>query len=68
MSGIWSGKEEEPRNALEKYAKINRLLVECFADNLKALEAGEQFADEEVAAVVRKAEKNISQLLQEAAV
>lgn len=65
MAGIWSGKVEEPKNAPEQYAKINRLLVECYTDKLKALEAGEQFTEEELELVILKAEKEIADLLSE---
>lgn len=65
MAGIWGGKTAEPENAREKYAKINRLLVNMFDDCLKALEAGAEFTEDEMDSVVREAKKEISQTLRD---
>ncbi|GAW91211.1 B12-binding domain-containing radical SAM protein [Calderihabitans maritimus] len=63
MGSIWSGREEEPRNARERYARLNRLLVEWFETVLHALEIGEKFSDEEKEAFVGKAKKAINDIL-----
>jgi len=63
LEKIWSGKAAEPEDAPEKYAKINELLAESFDTVLTALEAGKIFTDEEKTAFVRKAEKEVEEVL-----
>ncbi|SFQ95063.1 B12-binding domain-containing radical SAM protein [Desulfoscipio geothermicus] len=64
MSGIWSGKEQEPRDAELKYEQINEMLVDLFEANLRALENGKLFTDEEKHLVVQEAKKNIDHMLE----
>jgi anaerobic magnesium-protoporphyrin IX monomethyl ester cyclase len=40
MNDVWSGKVMDPVGAGEKYAKVNRLLVDTFESILKAMEKG----------------------------
>jgi len=63
MAEIWSGKVEEPRDARERYAKINGLFVERFESILQALEAGEQFSEELKDSFVDEATDNINYLI-----
>ncbi|MDK2985807.1 MAG: 5-methoxy-6-methylbenzimidazole methyltransferase [Clostridia bacterium] len=63
LEEIWSGKVAEPEEASEKYAKINRLLVEWFENILTDLENGKNFSDEEKNVYVRDAEKAIDEVL-----
>jgi len=64
MSGIWSGKVEEPRDAKVKYNQINRLLVDIFEDSLRTLEEGGQFTEEQIALVGNSAGYKINEVLQ----
>lgn len=63
MEGIWSGRAMEPPGARERYARANNLLVELFENNLVLLEQGEQLCREDVSALVRIAEREISKAL-----
>jgi radical SAM superfamily enzyme YgiQ (UPF0313 family) len=63
MWGIWSGKEMEPAGAAEKYAKINRMLVELFESTLHSLENGRQSSDEEKRLTVREVKEEIDAIL-----
>jgi radical SAM superfamily enzyme YgiQ (UPF0313 family) len=63
LEEIWNGKVAEPEEASEKYAKINRLLVEWFENILTDLENGKNFSDEEKNVYVRDAEKAIDEVL-----
>ncbi|WP_418791844.1 B12-binding domain-containing radical SAM protein [Phosphitispora sp. TUW77] len=51
MNEVWKGKVQEPSHASRLYGDANRLLVNCFEENLSRLEAGE-FIDEQAARVV----------------
>ncbi|AGL00614.1 B12-binding domain-containing radical SAM protein [Desulfoscipio gibsoniae] len=51
MDEVWKGKLREPLNALSLYETVNRLLVNCFEENLSRLEAGESI-DEAAAKVL----------------
>jgi len=62
LAGFWSGRLEEPEGAREKYAQMNRLLVERFASLLKMLEAGEDFSPEREEAVVQEAEEELARV------
>lgn len=53
---------EEPEGAGEKYAQMNRLLVERFASLLKMLEAGEDFSPEREEAVVQEAGEELARV------
>jgi len=63
LAGIWSGKQEEPEDAGERYAKINGLLVEWFETILKALEADDQFTEKLRDSFVENANKQINYLI-----
>jgi radical SAM superfamily enzyme YgiQ (UPF0313 family) len=63
MRGIWSGKEMEPVGAVEKYSKINNLLVDLFEFHLRRLENGRQLTDEERNAAAGEAESRIGRIL-----
>ncbi|HAP32618.1 MAG TPA: B12-binding domain-containing radical SAM protein, partial [Firmicutes bacterium] len=59
MSRIWSGRQKEPDDAPQKYARLNALLVDWFETILAALEAGEYFTEEKVARYLKEAEQSI---------
>lgn len=61
LSGIWSGKEEEPRDVEKKYVQLNEMLVDFFETNLRALESGTQFTAEEKDILVQVALKDLDQ-------
>ncbi|TLN17435.1 B12-binding domain-containing radical SAM protein [bacterium] len=63
MAGIWGGKAPAPENAREKYAKVNRLLVNTFDDRLKELENGGRFTEDDIAAAISDAEREIGDTL-----
>lgn len=63
MAGIWGGKAPAPENAREKYAKVNRLLVSIFDYRLKALENGGRFTEDDIAAAISDAEREIGDTL-----
>jgi radical SAM superfamily enzyme YgiQ (UPF0313 family) len=66
MEGIWSGKVVEPPGLREGYAKVNLMLVKVFEDNLRALEAGEQFGEKHRMSLVRETEKEIDDIFKNA--
>lgn len=63
MAGIWGGKVPAPENAREKYTNVNRLLVNLFDDRLRALETGSRFTEDDIAAAVQDAEREIGDTL-----
>lgn len=63
MAGIWGGKVAEPENAQERYAKINRMLVNLFEKTLRTLEAGGRFTEEQVETLVKTIEIEIADSL-----
>lgn len=48
MADIWGGKVTEPKEAGQKYAKINQLLVTVFEENLNLLQSGQEITDQQV--------------------
>jgi len=64
MADIWGAKVPEPPNAKEKYASMNRILVESFENMLNALEAGRRFAVDEQQAFVEETKNRMDKLLQ----
>ncbi|HAM50115.1 MAG TPA: B12-binding domain-containing radical SAM protein [Nitrospiraceae bacterium] len=63
MEGIWSGKVIGHVGMLERYIKVNCMLVKVFEDTLTALEAGEQFDEKKITFLVREAEKEMGETL-----
>jgi len=59
MDDVWKGRLQEPENATELYARINRLLVEAFEQNLKRLENGESIDEDTVYRIVAEAKLKI---------
>jgi len=62
MAGIWGGKVPEPENAREKYARINRLLIDIFENALETLERGKQWDKEQAQTIVRQFQKEINEV------
>ena len=60
MDGIWSGRVEEPEGAKEIYQKINRSLINYFANTLAELEANKIFYDKDIVVLVDKAKEEIN--------
>ncbi len=60
MDGIWSGKEEEPKEAQLLYAKLNSVLIKYFTDALHQLESGKQFTPEDIADLISEAEQEMN--------
>ncbi|KJS17120.1 MAG: radical SAM protein [Peptococcaceae bacterium BRH_c4b] len=60
MDGIWSGKEEEPKEAQLLYMKLNSALIKYFTDALDRLENGKQYTPEDIADLVCEAEQEIN--------
>jgi hypothetical protein len=65
MSGIWSGKEAEPRGAQEKYSRINTILVDLFESSLRAYETDRRLTREERNALVRETQKEIERAFED---
>lgn len=63
MRAIWSGKEAEPVGAAEKYAEVNKLLVDLFEFHLRRLESGGQLTSEEKRSAAIEAEDKIGRIL-----
>ncbi len=63
MDGIWSGHMIEPSGAGAGYEKMNHLLVKVFEQSVSALESGERFTEEQMSAIVCKAEKGMRAIL-----
>jgi anaerobic magnesium-protoporphyrin IX monomethyl ester cyclase len=63
MDGIWSGKMIEPPGMQERYARVNRTLVNVFENCLKALESGERFGNALIASVVKETGTEIDEIL-----
>ncbi len=63
MDGIWSGKTIEPPGMQEKYDGLNRLLVQIFEDNLRALEAGVRLEKDQINVLVGETEKEMDKIL-----
>lgn len=63
MAGIWGGKAPEPKDAGQKYAKINQLLVNVFEENLNLMLSGQQITDEQVNLLTEELEKKINLVL-----
>ncbi|PKM83206.1 MAG: B12-binding domain-containing radical SAM protein [Firmicutes bacterium HGW-Firmicutes-14] len=63
MDGIWSGKVAEPKDAREKYAGVNRLLVDVFEDNLNLLQSGGRLTGHEVDLLTKEAGEKIDKIL-----
>jgi len=63
MAGIWGGKVTEPENAQQRYATINRMLVNLFEKTLGTLETGGEFTEEQVETLVKTTEKEIKEIL-----
>ncbi|MFP5213801.1 MAG: B12-binding domain-containing radical SAM protein [Acidobacteriota bacterium] len=63
MWSIWSGKEPEPAGARERYAKINRMLVDLFQNALGSLENGRPLSEEDRHIAVREAKDAVEQML-----
>jgi len=63
MTGIWSGKVEEPKDAGEKYAKVNQLLVAVFEDNLSLLQSGGQLTNHQVDLLTEEVGEKIDKYL-----
>ncbi len=63
MAGIWSGKVEEPEDAREKYAKVNRLLISVFEENLNLLQSGQQLTGRQVDLLAEETGKKIDAIL-----
>jgi radical SAM superfamily enzyme YgiQ (UPF0313 family) len=59
MSGVWSGKEAEPRGAQEKYLRVNQILVDLFESSLHAYETDRRLTREERDALVQETQKEI---------
>jgi radical SAM superfamily enzyme YgiQ (UPF0313 family) len=64
MAGIWSGRQKEPDDAPQKYARLNNLLVNWFETLLTALEAGELFPGDKEARFLADAERTIAGVLE----
>jgi len=63
MEGIWSGKVVEAPGAQERYAKVNRVLVDVFETNLAAIEEGARPDREEIASIAAAATGEITRIL-----
>lgn len=63
MDGIWSGKMIEPPGMQDRYARVNRVLVDLFEKCLKALESGERFDNDLRASVVTETGNEIDEIL-----
>lgn len=63
MAGIWSGTVIAPPDSRKRYGRVNGLLVQVFEESLSALESGERFDAERIAAVARAAEQAIGETL-----
>lgn len=63
MAGIWGGKVAEPKDARQKYTKINQLLVNVFEENLKLLLSGQQITNEQVSLITEELEKKVNLVL-----
>jgi radical SAM superfamily enzyme YgiQ (UPF0313 family) len=63
MWGIWSGQEMESAGAAEKYARINRLLVNTFETQLRSFEGGRPLADEEKIHITGEVKEQIDRIL-----
>ncbi len=63
MDGIWSGKTIEPQGMQDRYARVNRILVDLFENCLKALESGERFDNELRVSVVTETGNEIDEIL-----
>jgi len=59
MDDVWKGRLQEPENATELYARINRLLVEAFEQNLERLESGESIDEDAVDKIVSESKLKI---------
>jgi hypothetical protein len=59
MAGIWSGRENEPEGAKEKYAHMNQVLVDTFAKTLTILEDGKELTEDSVEQLVAEAIENL---------
>jgi anaerobic magnesium-protoporphyrin IX monomethyl ester cyclase len=62
MDGIWSGRIMEPPDMQERYARANRMLVKIFEDSLESLEKGERLEKDQIAQLVREAEKEMEKV------
>ncbi|HEX8948431.1 MAG TPA: hypothetical protein VF790_05685, partial [Dissulfurispiraceae bacterium] len=65
MSKIWSGQDIEPIGAKERYAVVNRILVDAFEITLSALEAGAAPDNEETSGIAGNAEREIDLALKD---
>lgn len=63
MAGIWSGKVREPKDAGERYAKINRLLIKLFEDNLNLLNSGQKLTGQQVDVLTQESVTEIDAIL-----
>lgn len=63
MAGIWGGKVVEPKDAGQKYAKINELLVKVFEENLGLLQSGQQLTEQQVDLLTGVLAKKIDSVL-----
>jgi hypothetical protein len=63
MAGIWGGKVAEPKEAKQKYAKINQVLVTVFEENLNLLQSGQQLTEQQVDLLGKELEKKIDLVL-----
>ncbi len=59
MDGVWKGRLQEPGNATDLYAQINRLLVEAFEKNLARLESGDSIDDAKAEALITETKSKI---------
>jgi radical SAM superfamily enzyme YgiQ (UPF0313 family) len=63
MEGIWSGKVIETPGAQDRYARVNRVLVDVFEANLGAIEEGTRPGREEIASIAATATGEINGIL-----
>ncbi|MEN8614560.1 radical SAM protein [Dehalogenimonas sp. THU2] len=59
MDEVWKGRLVEPTNAATLYQEINGLLVDCFEENLRRLEAGEAVDDRAAGAAAHEVKEKI---------
>ncbi len=64
LDDVWSGRMAEPAGARTAFAALNSLLTAVFEERLTALEAGETLSEEDIAAIVRGAEREIEQTVE----
>ncbi len=65
LDGVWQGEVQEPLNAAGLYETVNELLVNCFEENLRRLEAGESVDEAAAQTVIDEATMKIKSLLEE---